>query len=311
MHRTSIFWHFLTCRSTKACSALSIAFAAFFLSACGGGQSSESGSTPSTGNSSLTGNATPPDNSQATGSTGCGKPAQFASGKYTLVSDGTTREFWVDVPSNYDANVPHPLVVGLHWRGGSATDIYTGSGGLGAFYGLKQLYGNAAIFVAPNGLDQGWANYNDRDIHFMRSMVEQLGQGLCVDSKHIYATGFSFGGMMSNAIGCQMGDVFRAVAPIAGSLWSGCADSPNRVAAIFFHSKADGTVPYQAGEEARAKFLAKNGCGSSTASIGANGCVEYQGCAAGYPVVWCGFDGGGHWPPGFSAAETKTFFDRF
>jgi poly(3-hydroxybutyrate) depolymerase len=44
----------------------------------------------------------------------------------------------------------------------------------------------------------------------MQSMVAQLKQGLCIDSKHVYATGFSFGGMMSNAIGCQMGDTFRA-----------------------------------------------------------------------------------------------------
>lgn len=242
-------------------------------------------------------------------SQGCGTAAKFTSGKFTLTSDGVSRDFWVDVPADYDPKVAHPLVVGLHWRGGSATDVY-GTGD-GAFFGLKKLYGNAAVFVAPQGLDAGWANYGDRDIRFVRTMVEQLKQGMCLDTSRVYAVGFSFGGMMSNAIGCQMGDMFRAVAPIAGSLWSGCTDSPNRVAAIFVHSRADNVVGYQAGEEARDKFLVKNACTTANHSIGNNGCVEYEGCATGYPVTWCGFDGGGHWPPGFAAAEIKTFFDRF
>jgi poly(3-hydroxybutyrate) depolymerase len=273
-----------------------------FFSACGGGGSGAAGK-PAPEVSS-------PSNSA---NKGCGAPAQFAEGKYTLVSDGTTREFWVHVPASYNPNAPHPLVVGLHWKGGQATDVY-GTGN-GAFYGLQQLYGDSAVFVAPNGLvfnnERGWANFNDSDIHFMQSMVDQLKQGLCIDNKHVYAAGFSFGGMMSNAIGCQMGDTFRAVAPMSGALWSGCADSPNKVAAILIHSKDDPVVDYKYGEEARDKFLAKNGCSNATNSIGKNGCVEYQGCSANYPVVWCGPDTGGHWPPGFASQEIKTFFDRF
>jgi poly(3-hydroxybutyrate) depolymerase len=65
-----------------------------------------------------------------------------------------------------------------------------------------------------------------------------------------FATGFSFGGMMSNAIGCEMGDVVRAIAPLSGSLWSRCGASTNRVAAIFDHAMDDNTAPYSAGEDA-------------------------------------------------------------
>mgnify|MGYP006206118421 CR=1 FL=1 len=35
---------------------------------------------------------------------------------------------------------------------------------------------------------------------------------------------FSYGGMMSHAVGCAMGDVFRAIAPMAGAQISGCED---------------------------------------------------------------------------------------
>lgn len=290
----------------RLCGALQGLALALALGACGAGGEDQGGAPAP---APLPAPAPAPAPSPSTASAGCGAAAQFADGRYTLVSDGQTREFWVKVPAAYDRARPLPLVVGLHWRGGQATDVY-GDGG-SAFFGLKQLYGESAVFVAPNGLDHGWANDGDRDIRFIRAMVDRLKQGLCIDNARVHATGFSFGGMMSNAIGCQTGDVFRAVAPIAGSLWSGCADSQNKVAAIFIHAQDDGVVGYQFGEEARDRFLAKNQCGRTTRGIGTNGCVEYQGCSAGYPVVWCGPAQGGHWPPGFAAGEIKAFFDRF
>ena len=142
-------------------------------------------------------------------------------------------------------------------------------------------------------------------------MINEVQQSVCVDTQRVFATGFSFGGMMSNAVGCQMGDLVRAIVPMSGSLWSGCAESSYKVAALFIHAKDDNVVPYSAGEEARDLFLGRNSCSSDTLPLGDNGCVEYQGCTDDKPVVWCGTETGGHWYPGFSAQESKNFFDRF
>jgi poly(3-hydroxybutyrate) depolymerase len=162
---------------------------------------------------------------------------------HTLTSDNTQRSYWVEMPATYDRYKAYPVIIGLHWRDGSAADVYGWSG----FFGLKNLYGDNAIFIAPQGLDKGWANTGDRDIRFLRAMIGEVQQGACTDPQRVFATGFSFGGMMSNAIGCQMGDVVRAIAPMAGSLWSGCASSSNKVAALFIHAKDDNVVPYTAG----------------------------------------------------------------
>lgn len=94
----------------------------------------------------------------------------------------------------------------------------------------------------------------------MRAMITEVQQGVCTDTKRVFATGFSFGGMMSNAIGCQMGDVVRAVASMVGSLWRGCAESPHKVATLFIHAKDHTVVPYPEGEDAGSVFLARNGC---------------------------------------------------
>jgi poly(3-hydroxybutyrate) depolymerase len=226
---------------------------------------------------------------------------------HTLTSDNTQRSYWVEMPATYDRNKAYPVIIGLHWRDGSAADVYGWSG----FFGLKNLYGDNAIFIAPQGLDKGWANTGNRDIRFLRAMIGEVQQGACTDPQRVFATGFSFGGMMSNAIGCQMGDVVRAIAPMAGALWSGCASSSNKVAALFIHAKDDNVVPYTAGMEARDLFLKRNSCSAATVPLGSNGCMEYQGCDSGKPVVWCGTETGGHWYPNFSAQESKAFFDRF
>lgn len=43
---------------------------------------------------------------------------------------------------------------------------------------------------------------------------------------------------------------------------------------------------------------------------GSNGCVAYDGCDQGYPVVWCEF-AGGHTVPQFASDEIWKFFSQF
>ena len=231
----------------------------------------------------------------------------MSTGLKTFKSDNIDRSYWIELPANYDRNKAYPVIIGLHWRTAGAADIY----GWNGFYGMKNLYGNTAIFLAPQGLDAGWANDGDRDIRFLRSMISKVQQGTCTNKQQVFAIGFSFGGMMSNAIGCQMGDVVRAIVPISGSLWSGCGNSTYKVAAMFIHAKDDTTVPYWAGEQARDTFLGRNSCSATTVPLGTNSCVEYQGCTSDKPVLWCGQETGGHWYPDFSGQAAKTFFDRF
>jgi len=274
------------------------------LVACGGVTGATSTSTPTP---ALASPSSTPVPVPAIITAGCGSGSKLTTGMHSLTSDGTQRSYWIEIPAAYDRNKAYPVIIGLHWRDGSAADVYGWSG----FFGLKNLYGDNAIFVAPQGLDKGWANTGDRDIRFLRAMISEVQQGACTDTQRVFATGFSFGGMMSNAIGCQMGDVVRAIVPMAGSLWSGCASSSYKVAALFIHAKDDNTVPYSAGQEARDVFLSRNSCSATTKPLGNNGCVEYQGCDSGKPVAWCGTETGGHWYPGFSAQESKAFFDRF
>jgi polyhydroxybutyrate depolymerase len=243
-------------------------------------------------------------------SAGCGAANPPTSGRKSITVNGATREYVLDVPNPYDANKPHLLIFGWHWMGGKAQDVVSNQ-----YYGLKPLSNGTAIFVSPEGLvdngNTGWANPNGRDVEFAKAMLEKFKAELCIDESLIFSTGFSYGGMMSNALGCAMGDVFRAIAPYAGALYSGCASGTAPVAVWGTHATNDGVVPIANGRAARDEFLKRNGCGTQTVPTQPNQCVTYQGCKEGYPVTWCEWTGDHQWPQQWAPQPVWEFFNSF
>jgi polyhydroxybutyrate depolymerase len=252
--------------------------------------------------------APPETNAPADGapvpSAGCGSTAAVASGRFTIDVAGAAREYILDVPQDYDANRPYRLIFAWHWRGGTAEQVADG------YYGLQQRAEGSAIFVSAEGIDAGWANPGGSDIAFLDAMLGRLEGDLCVDESRIFSTGWSYGGMMSLAIGCARGDVFRAIAPMSGALYSGCADGDAPVAFLGFHGDDDDVVPIANGLTARDVFVERNGCQPEEAAVEADGCLRFEGCAAGFPVSWCEFDGG-HTPAPGSEQAIWDFFSQF
>jgi polyhydroxybutyrate depolymerase len=163
----------------------------------------------------------------------------------------------------------------------------------------------------------GWRNTDGVDIAFVKAMLSEFSAKLCIDQRRIFSTGFSFGGMMSDAIGCAMGDVFRAIAPMSGAIpnaehpYSGCDQANMHPIAVWMsHGDNDTVVPLADGKDALNLFVAKNGCQAQTAPVEPTPCVSYQGCSEGYPIHFCQFSGG-HNVPSFAAAGIWAFFDQF
>ena len=269
-----------------------------------GGQATGGGSA--TGGNSGSGGA-----EGASKSAGCGVSDYPMSGTATIDVSGTSREYILKLPANYDPNTPYRLIFGWHWRGGTASNVASGAIGGGTYYGLEKQANGTAIFVAPNGIDNGWANTGGRDIAFLRAMLAFFNSKLCIEQKRIFSTGFSYGGMMSDAIGCDMADVFRAIAPMSGALYSGCTRSNTQPIAVWMsHGNNDDVVPLADGKAALDVFLKKNGCGTQTTAVTPSPCVSYEGCSAGHPVHYCEFDGG-HQSPSFSSTAIWQFFSQF
>jgi polyhydroxybutyrate depolymerase len=267
--------------------------------------------TPGTG-AMAPGNETPPEPQTPAPvepgapqpSAGCSASAAAESGRFTIDVAGSPREFILALPEGYDATRPYRLIFTWHPGGGSA------QGTANNYYGLRQLSDDSAIFVSPEGIDQGWANTNGRDIAFLDAMLARFEAELCFDQTRVFSTGFSYGGMMSLAIGCGRADVFRAIAPMSGALFSGCADGDAPIAMLGFHGTNDTVVDISAGVRARDEIVERNGCQPAEQAVEENGCLSFQGCSAGHSATWCEFEGG-HTPAPQSGQRIWDFFSQF
>ncbi|MBN1577432.1 MAG: dienelactone hydrolase family protein [Chitinispirillaceae bacterium] len=144
------------------------------------------------------------------------------------------------------------------------------------------------------------------------TLLNYLNSTLCIDQKRIFSTGFSFGGMMSFAVGCAMNDVVRAIAPMSGAFYSGCDKTkPGPIAVWQAHGTKDEAVALKDAQTARDYFLELNGCSKETTPVDPSPCVAYKGCKDGYPYIYCEKVGGTHGVESYAAAAVWAFFSQF
>ncbi|MFJ1806785.1 MULTISPECIES: cellulose binding domain-containing protein [unclassified Streptomyces] len=233
-------------------------------------------------------------------SSGCGRIPALTSGTHTIRSGGKNRNFILRIPDGYDRNRAHRLVFGFHWLGGTSTDVATGrtvETGTWAYYGLQRLANDSTIFVAPQGLDNGWANAGGEDVTFVDDLLRWIETDLCVDTTQRFALGFSYGAAMSYALACSRATVFRAVAVQSGGQLSGCSGGTQPIAYLGVHGLRDNVLGISGGRALRDRFVRNNGCATQNPPEPAQGSLThrvtaYSGCSAGHPVVWAAFDEG-------------------
>jgi pimeloyl-ACP methyl ester carboxylesterase len=265
----------------------------------------------------------------ATKSSGCGA-ASWPTSKagYTINVANTNRSYILRIPDNYDTSHPYRLIVAFHWLNGTAENVANGNNWATGkpFYGLWDLADGSTIFVAPQGINNGWSDSGrtntsgGQDIAFTRALINQLEDQLCIDKSRIFAEGFSMGGSMSYAVACAMGDVVRAVAVHSGGPMSGCVQHNKPVPYFMTHGTKDSVCTYpQYGVPQLKEFATLDGCmipTLPTPSGSSASCLDFQGCSVPDPVRACLFVGdhtpsppstSNSWVP----AETWKFLSQF
>ncbi|MES2673854.1 MAG: cellulose binding domain-containing protein [Pseudomonadota bacterium] len=253
-------------------------------------------------------------NTDPNASEGCGKARTLQNGRINLNVNNVNRSYILRVPDNYNNQNPYRLIIGYHWRGGDAAQVANGGNGSATetpHYGLWNLAQNSTIFIAPEGIDQGWANTGGRDLALTDAILSQVQSNLCIDKSRIFANGFSYGAGMSNAVACARPNVFRGVALYSGAQLSGCDGGTSPVAFFAAHGLDDTVLNISMGRTVRDRFVRNNQCTAQNPIEPARGsgthiCTSYQGCLAGKPVRWCAFDGG-HWPSQHDAGRPESW----
>ncbi len=267
-----------------------------------GGGSANPGATAGSGGAGTAGNAGQSSGGGGSGgggpvaakpSPGCNKaapetPAQFV--KHSLMSSGTSRDFYTYLPIGYDVKKPYPLIFAFTPCGGS--------GNPSSNVPIQNESKGDAIIVSPQSKGACYENQirNSPELPFFDDTLKYAEENYCVDENRIFAIGYSAGSWMSIILGCERADIIRAHAQVSGGLpiFERPSDCRGSVASLYIHDNTDGSNNIGGGIAARDRSLRIDGCSDTTMAWDPAPCKAYQGCKAGYPVVWCETTGKGH-----------------
>ena len=139
-----------------------------------------------------------------------------------IFHQGLEREYLLYAPTAVRSDAP--LVIVMHGYTGNMHDI-------ASYVGMNELADENGFVVAyPQGTEDSDGNNffnvgydfhsssNVDDVGFVRAIVEEIDSQYGLNKDAIFATGMSNGGDMSFLLACEASDLFRAVAPVAGSM---------------------------------------------------------------------------------------------
>ncbi|HMA91920.1 MAG TPA: hypothetical protein VKP30_04495 [Polyangiaceae bacterium] len=237
------------------------------------------------------------------------------STRLKITSGGSSREYIIDIPANYDPTHPYRLVFSWHQAYGSdtgnAVGQYPANNGPNfdaknyAYFGLQRestAANQPAIFIAPQGIGNFPWDYN-RDVVLFDDLLALVTTNLCIDESRVFTTGFSFGAMMSYALSIGRATKLRAAVTMAAANYNFTQPTNAHTPLAYFGitGMSDGTCPWgddtRGGKACVLQHAEDNGCtipgNIATATVGSKKylCYDFEGCKTGYPVKVCTFDG--------------------
>jgi poly(3-hydroxybutyrate) depolymerase len=228
-------------------------------------------------------------------------------------STWTRRNYFLKLPTGYDPSKPY--IVSLGGTGCSGNDTV----GMGGGYYLDQYVAAAKSQVLDVSLSYVvYTNtskpacfaddYVDSpEPQYLDAILADLESKYCVDRGKVFIHGHSSGAWEALTLGCARADVLRGVAtqvggglrmhpppcektPVATIYVEGLQDIDNPIGPLAPGSATALDLDSLGSAPARDDLLARNGCvGNDTKPWDAAypACVQYTGCPAAAPVVWC------------------------
>lgn len=189
-------------------------------------------------------------------------PVSGGDHNFEITHQKRKRYYTLHIPPHYDGIKPMPLVIVLHGGAGNRKNVMrmTGMSKKADKEGFFVLYPAGTGFFKHRVLTWNAANCcgyakrnNVDDVAFIRTLLDTLQAQYKIDSKRIYATGISNGGMLAYRLACRMGDRIAAIAPVAAAFNEVACQPAEPVSVIIFHGKLDEHVLYDGGLSSKSR----------------------------------------------------------
>lgn len=222
-----------------------------------------------------------------------------------ITVDGKSRSMLVYAPSGIEKN--RPLIIQMHGMNQDAPYQKNAA--------KWEPIADTARFVVvfPNGENKAWDIGGDKDLNFIKAIINEMYQKYGIDKNRVYVSGFSMGGMMSYHVANKMGDQIAAIAPVSGG---GGVNSPKRAMPIMHtHGTTDDVVNYNSTVNTLKGWVNAQKCSSNSQKIkpypstkpGSAASLEiWSGCTDGVEVRLLTIDGKGHWYSMDEAVSVNT-----
>ena len=234
----------------------------------------------------------------------CGTALKPGVTKLIIQSGDTERKIFLYVPQGYKPEHQHALVLDLH---GTTQSPFAQM----RLSGSQALADREGFLVgALSGIDLYWnvppKPDEPSEVQYVQDAIDAIGEAACLDSKRVYAMGYSGGARVSSEVACKIPNRIAAISAVAGIRFPGqCA---GKTPILSFHGTKDSYNQYEGDptrpkrwgpsvEDAVRSWVKLNG-GSDVAEERMSKTlvrVSCKDCEA--PVVLYRVEGGGHsWP---------------
>jgi polyhydroxybutyrate depolymerase len=224
--------------------------------------------------------------------------------------DGTSRDYVLSVPKNYDASRPYPLILALHGDGQDAK-------GFVGFSKLEKVTGDKVILAYPDHSEDLFTDYeNNTDQKMIEAIIQTLKGRFSIDASKVWGFGYSKGAYQLNEIACKRPGVLKAMAIHAGGAPQtrdpnndSIVVCPNAIGLPAFVTHGGNDDP-GGGEFGAAYWASRANCKTTRSPTTPDICEAYDGCDPGKPVVFCVVPKQPHYPMyADAAAHSWAWFE--
>ena len=218
-----------------------------------------------------------------------------------LTVGGQTRSYNVYAPKNLGEN--RPLLIFCHGYNQDANWMQN-SEFKNDKVSMEAVCDTAKfVVVFPNGIDKAWDTSGDRDINFIKAIIDKMVTQHKIDRSRVYLGGFSMGGMLTYHAMNKIPDLIAAFCPVSGYPMGGAtANAKTRAIPILHtHGTGDETCGFSGMQPALNVWIKHNGCPTTAKTV-----KNYNGLGLatrhtwgpgndGVEVVLLELAGKGHW----------------